>query len=96
MLGAFERLGKSVLRHLGQDALLLSGGITVPCRVNIERGVQVAGPYDDATYTRDVATLLKATGAKAGDRIEHPDGTFVLDGLILDNGVSLRYTVQGV
>ena len=50
MRGAFERLAKSVLNRLGQDAFLVSGASTTPCRANVEHGVQVAGAYDDAVF----------------------------------------------
>ena len=60
MSGAFERLAKSVLNRLGQDAFLVSGASTTPCRANVEHGVQVAGAYDDAVFNRDVATLDRA------------------------------------
>lgn len=92
----FERMAKSVLNRLGQDALLLRMGVgePVPCRVNIERGVQVMGPHSDATFLRDVATLSVEVGARSGDTLEHPNGAFALDGLLSDNGYTQRFTVQ--
>jgi hypothetical protein len=94
MSGAFERLARSVLRHLGQDAFLLRGAVSTPCRVNVERGVQVSGQYDDAVFTRDVATIDKKVGAKVGDILNHPLGVFLLDGLVLDNGYTARFSLQ--
>jgi hypothetical protein len=95
MPGAFERLAKSVLNRLGQDALLLSGADSTPCRVNVEHGVQVTGPYGDAVFERSVATFDKAAVTpRSGDRLEHPDGNYTLDGLLADNGYTLRYTLQ--
>lgn len=94
MLGAFERLGKSVLRRLGQDALLISGRNSTPCRAVIEHGVQVSGGFNDAVYERDVATLAKSVGARTGDRLEHPCGNYILDGMLQDNGATTRYTLQ--
>lgn len=94
MSGAFERLAKSVLNRLGQDAFLVSGASTTPCRANVEHGVQVAGAYDDAVFNRDVATLDRALGAKVGDTLLHPSGNYKLDGLLLDNGYTVRFTLQ--
>lgn len=94
MGGAFERLAKSVLNRLGQDAFLVSGASTTPCRANVEHGVQVAGAYDDAVFNRDVATLDRALGAKVGDTLQHPSGNYKLDGMLADNGFTVRFTLQ--
>jgi len=94
MSGAFERLAKSVLNRLGQDAFLVSGASTTPCRANVEHGVQVAGAYDDAVLNRDVATLDRALGAKVGDTLQHPSGNYKLDGMLADNGFTVRFTLQ--
>mgnify|MGYP003398337019 FL=1 len=94
MGGAFERLAKSVLNRLGQDAFLVSGASTTPCRANVEHGVQVAGAYDDAVFNRDVATLDRALGAKVGDTLQHPSGNYKLDGVLADNGFTVRFTLQ--
>ena len=94
MSGAFERLAKSVLNRLGQDAFLVSGASTTPCRANVEHGVQVAGAYDDAVFNRDVATLDRALGAKVGDTLQHPSGNYKLDGLLADNGFTVRFTLR--
>lgn len=94
MSGAFERLAKSVLNRLGQDAFLVSGASTTPCRANVEHGVQVAGAYDDAVFNRDVATLDRALGAKVGDTLQHPSGNYKLDGVLADNGFTVRFTLQ--
>lgn len=94
MSGAFERLAKSVLNRLGQDAFLVSGATTTPCRANVEHGVQVAGAYDDAVFNRDVATLDRALGAKVGDTLRHPSGNYKLDGMLADNGFTVRFTLQ--
>lgn len=94
MSGAFERLAKSVLNRLGQDAFLVSGASTTPCRANVEHGVQVAGAYDDAVFNRDVATLDRALGAKVGDTLQHPSGNYKIDGMLADNGFTVRFTLQ--
>lgn len=92
--GAFERLAKSILSRLGQDAFLVSGTKTTPCRANVEHGVQIDGAYDDAVFLRDVVTLDSKLGAVVGDTLQHPSGTYKLDGLLLDNGYTTRFTVQ--
>lgn len=94
MAGANERLARSVLRHLGQDALLLQGTTSKTVRVNVERGVQVMGPYEDAVMSRDVATIDSRDGAKVGDELQHPKGNYVLDGLMQDNGYTQRFVLQ--
>ena len=75
MGGAFERLAKSVLNRLGQDAFLVSGASTTPCRANVEHGVQVAGAYDDAVFNRDVATIDRALVATMDHQVQikYPD-----------------------
>ena len=92
--GAFGRLAKSVLNRLGQDAFLVSGATTTPCKANIEFGVQIAGAYDDAVFSRDVVTLDHGLGAKVGDLLRHPSGNYRLDGLSLYNGYTVRFTLQ--
>ena len=50
--------------------------------------------YDDAVFNRDVATLDRALGAKVGDTLQHPSGNYKLDGLLADNGFTVRFTLQ--
>lgn len=87
---AFNSLTKAVLAILGKDGFLRGN---VPCRVNIEHGVQVAGYEEDATYARSVATIVSTLNPRKGDALKHPDGEFVLDGLVADNGYTQRWTV---
>lgn len=96
MPGAFERLAKSVLNRLGQDAFLVSGPTAVftPCKANIEFGVQVEGPYSDGVFSRDIATLDISVGAKVGDILKHPKGDYVLDGVLTENGYTVRFTIR--
>ena len=92
--GAFERLAKSVLRRLGQDALLISGATVTPCRVNIEHGVQVTGSFNDAVFERDVATFdTSEVTPTEGNTLEHPAGRYRLDSKMQDVGVLVRYTL---
>lgn len=95
MQRAFGRLAKSVLRRLGQDAFLLSGAHTTPCRVNLEYGVQTAGPFNDAVLERTIASFDSgAVDPKIGDVLNHPDGSFKLDGKLQDAGYYVRFTVM--
>lgn len=96
MSGAFERLARSVLTRLGEDASLVSGLVTTTVRANIEHGVQVTGSYDDAVMLRDILTLEKSAGAKVGDTLIHPEGTYRIDGLLLNNGYTQRFTLQPI
>ena len=94
MAGAFERLAQSVLNRLGQDAFLLDGAITIPCRANLEHGVQVAGAFDDAVFSRTVVTLSKSVGARQGMELHHPEGVYVLEPLLTENGHTQRFVVH--
>ena len=96
MSKAFDRLAESVLRRLGQDAFLHSGTTTKPCRVNVERGVLMAGYYQDAMFHRDIVTLDSTVGAQVGDRVElqATGAVLVLDAVLADSGRLARFTVQ--
>lgn len=50
--------------------------------------------FDDAVFNRDVATLDRALGAKVGDTLQHPSGNYKLDGMLADNGFTVRFTLQ--
>ena len=90
MLGAFTRLTQGVLATLGQDAFLRG---TVPCRVNIEHGVQVVGSDDNVVVERSIATIANDVQPREGDTLSHPEGTFKLDTLFQNNGYTSRYTL---
>ena len=76
MRAAFERLAASVLGRLGQEAMLVrASGPSVPIRVNIERGVEVMGQFNDAVMLRDVATLDARADPKVGDLEMASNGT---------------------
>ncbi len=77
---------QSVLSLLGQDAFLRS---TIPCKVNIERSVQVT--EGDMIYERDVATIDNRHSPAVGDRLTHPFGEYKLDRKFQDNGYSTRF-----
>jgi len=96
MLGAFERLGQSVLRRLGQDAFLLRGAVSTPTRANVEFDVAVSTPdgYNEGAFMRDVVTLPSNTQPKIGDVVQIGADSYILDGLLANNGALVRYTVQ--
>jgi hypothetical protein len=93
MSGAFERLSRSVLLRLGQDAFLVQGTTSTATRVNVERGVELTGEYGDAVVTRDVATIDAKLNPRVGDTIQHPMGNYVLDGLLRNTGFTMRFTL---
>jgi len=89
-LPVFSRASRRVLNILGQDSFLRG----VSCgKVNVEFGVQVTGQYEDATFIRDVATVLVEFAPQSGDALDHPDGAFTLGELIEGNGVTKRFVV---
>jgi len=69
---------------------------TVPCRVNIEHGVQVIGSDDNVVVERSVGTIDAALEPKVGDTLTHPDGEYKLDAVFADNGVSKRFILLKV
>lgn len=103
MLAVFQRMTKGVLAILGEDSFLRG---SVPCRVNIEHGVQITGPDGLTVLERSVATIPMVTetvvngiasqisvNPKVGDVLTHPEGTFKLDVETADNGTSRRFVV---
>lgn len=104
MSSVFGRMTESVLTLLGEDALLRGA---VPCKVNIEHGVQLVGMDAERAASRgdlvtnsDVATIAKRHDPKSGDIVAFVAGTgphagrsFRLETMIEDNGYSRRYIV---
>lgn len=88
MLAVFQRMSKVALALLGEDALLRG---TVPCRVNIEHGVQVIGNDESMVVERSVAAIESCYDPKVGDTLVHPDGDYKLDAQFSDNGTSRRF-----
>ena len=94
----FARATKSILRHLGKDALLRGAPAG---RVSIEHGVQV---YEgDAVFTRSVATIEKQYAPARGDALAlfEDDGTAILptykiDAMHADDGYSRQFYVLEV
>lgn len=69
---------------------------SVPCRVNIEHGVQVIGSDDNVVMERSVATIPTAVSPKVDDYLSHPDGDYKLDTIYQDNGVNKRFVLVKV
>ena len=64
---------------------------SVPCRVNIEHGVQIIGSDDNVVVERSVATIDNSHAPKVGDALTHPDGSFRLDAIFQSNGANTRF-----
>jgi hypothetical protein len=90
MLAVFQRMTNSVFTHLGEDAVLRGN---VPCRVNIQHGVQVIGHDDNVVVEKTVATIGSEHDPKVGDTLSHPDGNYKLDAPFRNNGFSRRFIV---
>lgn len=88
MLAVFQRMAQGVLTVLGEDSFLRG---SVPCRVNIEHGVQTVGSDDNIVVEKSVATISITVLPKVGDTLTHPDGNFKLDTLFSDNGTTVRF-----
>ncbi len=88
MLAIFQQMAKSVLTVTGEDSFLRG---SVPCRVNIEHGVQVIGSDETVVVERSVATIDAVHLPKVNDTLTHPDGSYKLDAIYQDNGVSPRF-----
>ena len=91
MLSLFKTATKSALSLLGESSFLRE---TVPCKVNIEHGVQLTGTDDMVVVSRSVATIDSDLAPKVGDTLTHPDGNYVLDVLMEDKGVFVRFVVR--
>lgn len=107
MSSVFGRMAQGILSVLGEDALLREA---VPCKINIEHGVQLTGMdgesavyRGDLVVERDVVTILKTANPKSGDRFKfnpnsgpHADQTWQLESMIEDNGYTRRFVVLRV
>ncbi len=79
-------MSQGVLNLMGQDSMLRG---TVPCKVNVEKGVQVS--IDDVVYERDVATISNDLAPVVGDSLVHPFGQYTLDRKLQNNGFNTRF-----
>lgn len=90
--------GRAMLRGLAKlgEPSLLAGVACGP--VAIERDVEVfAGigstAEDNPIVRRTVAAIAASYGPRVGLTLTHPDGAFVLDRLLDDNGFVRRFIV---
>lgn len=92
-LGVFARASQRVLDHLGEDSLLRgapAGKINIEHNANLSPGDP--GRSDDNHVARfTVATIDIAFNPNVGDEVAHPDGAFLLDRLLSDNGYLRRF-----
>lgn len=91
---AFTRMAARLLAGpLSQEATLRG---SVPCRVNIEHGVEFSGFEGEVSQTRAVATLLKSISVRQGDTlVSERDGSFVIDSpAFQDNGHTHRFILR--
>jgi hypothetical protein len=79
----FSRAATRILVRMGQDAFLRG---TEPCKVHVERGVEVTGTYGEVVGTRDIATMLSSMAPKPGDTLDV--GTLDDTGLVLLNPIA--------
>lgn len=93
-IAAFAMMSKSLLSVLGQEALLhdaIDSRVNMPCRVNIEHGVQMVGPDGMTVLERSVATIPVSVNPKVGHELTHPDGNYRLDVETASNGYTKRF-----
>ena len=93
MLELFRAATAAALDILGGDSMLRG---SVPCKVNIEHGVQLAGLDENMVVDRDVATIDKQYNPRVGDSLTHPDGNYTLDVKIEDKEAYARFVVLKV
>lgn len=87
---AAVRAGASILNRLGLASTLNGDDCG---KVHVEHGVRVYLD-DNVAALRNVATIALTYAPKAGDTLVHPDGTYVLDRLLQQNGVNARFIVR--
>lgn len=101
-LDAFKRLAKSVLAHLGEDALLR--GAAPSHKVHVERDVQMVDRQGNVYVAQFIATINVEDQPVPGDAlvIGHydtsqvfvADETFVLETMIDTTGYVTRFTAR--
>jgi hypothetical protein len=92
-IAAFAMMTKTLLSVLGQEGLLRG---TVACQVNIEHGVQIAGPDGMTVLERSVATIPVTANPTVGETLTHPDGNYRLDVETGNNGYTKRFILLPV
>lgn len=99
MIPAFKRLAKSVLVHLGEDALLR--GATPQHKIHMARDVQMVDRQGNLYIAQYVAKINVEDQPVPGDTFDllADDGvtateSFVLETLIDTNGYTSRFTAR--
>ena len=87
--------------RLGEQAVLRN---TVPCNVNIERGVVVSYEAGDDKFVQseyaaavDVANIPSAVSPAVGDSLytlANPSAVYVIDAIAADNGFMARCVLR--
>ncbi len=88
MLSVFKRMAEGVLAVMGEDSFLRGD---VPCKCNIEHGVQIVGEDENVVVERSIATISAVHLPKVGNTLSHPDGNYRLDAEFQDNGANPRF-----
>lgn len=86
---AAVRASASVLARLGMASTLDGadcGKVHVAHNVNVH--------MDDVVIRKSVATIANTAAPAAGRALVHPDGAYILDSLLSDNGCNSRWTLR--
>lgn len=94
-LGYMARAARAGLAKHGEPSLLR--GVDCGRVPLIRQTTEYAGIGDTANdnpmVRYDVAVIDVQFAPVVGDVLEHPDGTFKLDSLLVDNGYTIAFTV---
>lgn len=91
MADPFARMHERLFAHLGEEAVLRGD---TPCRVNIERDVEVLGTYSEVAARRTLAHVPSSLNPKSGDTLVVGVKSYVLDGMESDDGYASRFYVR--
>lgn len=91
MADPFARMHERLFAHLGEEAVLRG---STPCRVNVERDVEVMGQYGEVAARRTLIHIPAALNPKSGEVITIGLKSYVLDGLESDDGYAARFYVR--
>ena len=92
MIPAFKRLAKSVLTHLGEDALLR--GVASLHKIHLDRDVQMVDRQGNVYIAQYVALINVEDVPQPDDLIVIDSETFVLETLIDTNGYTSRFIAR--
>lgn len=91
MSDPFARMHERLLAHLGVEAVLRGD---TPCRVNVERDVEVLGEYGQVAARRTMLHVPSDLTPKSGDAVVVGAKSYTLDGLESDDGYLSRFYVR--